>query len=128
MWVFIAQLVRVLPCLVMMTIISSFKFVFPHFTSSFSGRLTFGDKINCHAKGGEFHISHDASLHTILSSFRTNVILSVQQDATVDQQWKVTCFADETFCTFAVWIFLRFSFYYSKYILFKSKEVFWPLD
>ena len=30
-------------------------------------------------KGGEFHISHDASLHAILSSFRTHVILSVQQ-------------------------------------------------
>ena len=28
---------------------------------------------------GEFHISHDASLRTILSSFRTHVILSVQQ-------------------------------------------------
>ena len=38
-------------------------------------------------KGGEFHISHDASLHTILSSFRTHVILSVQQDATVEQWW-----------------------------------------
>ena len=31
------------------------------------------------AQRGEFHISHDASLHTILSSFRTHVILSVQQ-------------------------------------------------
>ena len=30
-------------------------------------------------KGGNFHISHDASLHTILSSFRTHVMLSVQQ-------------------------------------------------
>ena len=30
-------------------------------------------------KKGEFHISHDASLHTMLSSFRTHVILSVQQ-------------------------------------------------
>ena len=28
---------------------------------------------------GEFHISHDASLHTILSSFRTHLMLSVQQ-------------------------------------------------
>ena len=28
---------------------------------------------------GEFHISHDASLHTILSSFRRHVLLSVQQ-------------------------------------------------
>ena len=28
---------------------------------------------------GEFHISHDASLHTILSSCRTHVMLSVQQ-------------------------------------------------
>ena len=28
---------------------------------------------------GEFHISHDASLHTILSSFRTHVMLSFQQ-------------------------------------------------
>ena len=32
-----------------------------------------------HGEGGEFHISHDASLHTILSSFRTHVMLSVQQ-------------------------------------------------
>ena len=32
-----------------------------------------------YAERGEFHISHDASLHTILSSFRTHVILSVQQ-------------------------------------------------
>ena len=29
--------------------------------------------------GGEFNISHYASLHAILSSFRTHVILSVQQ-------------------------------------------------
>ena len=45
-------------------------------------------------KGGEFQISHDASLHAILSSFRTHVILSVQQarDATVEQRWTATCF------------------------------------
>ena len=30
-------------------------------------------------KRGEFYISHDASLHFILSSFRTHVMLSVQQ-------------------------------------------------
>ena len=30
-------------------------------------------------RGGGFHISHDASLHTILSSFQTHVTLSVQQ-------------------------------------------------
>ena len=34
-------------------------------------------KIISHLKG-VFHISHDASLHTILSSFRTHVILSVR--------------------------------------------------
>ena len=38
------------------------------------------------------------------------------RDVTVEQQWKATCFADKTFCTFAVSIYLRFSFYYSKYI------------
>ena len=38
------------------------------------------------------------------------------RDATVEQRWKVTCVADKTFCTFAVSIYLRFSFYYSKYI------------
>ena len=38
------------------------------------------------------------------------------RDATVEQRWKATCFADKTFCTFAVSIYLRFSFYYSKYI------------
>ena len=36
-------------------------------------------KISSPDQRGEFHISHDASLHTILSSFRTHVILSVQQ-------------------------------------------------
>ena len=38
------------------------------------------------------------------------------RDATVEQRWKATSFADKTFCTFAVSIYLRFSFYYSKYI------------
>ena len=32
-----------------------------------------------HVQRGEFHISYDASLHTMLSSFRTHLILSVQQ-------------------------------------------------
>ena len=32
-----------------------------------------------------FHISHDASLHTIFSSFRTHVILSVQQGLDYEQ-------------------------------------------
>ena len=36
-------------------------------------------KISSPDQRGKFHISHDASLHTILSSFRTHVILSVQQ-------------------------------------------------
>ena len=35
---------------------------------------------------GEFHISHDASLQTILSSFRTHVILSVQASSTGTRQ------------------------------------------
>ena len=35
---------------------------------------------------GEFHISHDASLHTILSSFRTHVILSVLISSTGTRQ------------------------------------------
>ena len=38
------------------------------------------------------------------------------KDVTVEQQCKATCSADKTFCTFAVSIYLRFSFYYSKYI------------
>ena len=38
------------------------------------------------------------------------------KDVTVEQQWKATCSANKTFCTFAVSIYLRFSFYYSKYI------------
>ena len=58
---------------------------------------------------GEFYISHDALLHT-MSSFRTHVILSV------GQQWKATCFAYKTSCTFAVATSVRFLFYYSKYI------------
>ena len=37
---------------------------------------------------GEFHISHDASLHTILSSFRTHVILSVLISSTGTRQLK----------------------------------------
>ena len=43
-------------------------------------------------------------------------------------RWKATCFADKIFCTFAVSIYLRFSFNcYSKYIsFFWSKGVFWP--
>ena len=35
---------------------------------------------------GEFHISHDVSLHTILSSFRTHVILSVLMSSTGTRQ------------------------------------------
>ena len=35
---------------------------------------------------GEFHISHDASLHTILPSFRTHVILSVLMSSTGTRQ------------------------------------------
>ena len=42
-------------------------------------------------------------------------------DATVEQRWKAICFADET-CTFAVSIYLRFSFYYSKSISCYVKE------
>ena len=38
------------------------------------------------------------------------------RDVTIEQQCKATCFADKTFCTFAVSIYLWFSFYYSKYI------------
>ena len=37
--------------------------------------------------GGEFHISHDASLLTILSSFRTHVILSVLISSTGTRQF-----------------------------------------
>ena len=74
---------------------------------------------------GELHISHDASLHTILSSFRTHVILSVLQGR---DSWTTikSDVCDETFCTFAVSIFLRFSFYYSNISFVKSKGVFWP--
>ena len=39
--------------------------------------------------------------------------------STLISYWKVTCVADKTFCTFAVSIYLRFSFYYSKH---KVKE------
>ena len=35
----------------------------------------------------------------------------LKRDATVEQHWKVTCFAGETFCVFAALIFLRFSFW-----------------
>ena len=38
------------------------------------------------SKGGGFHISHDASLHTILPSFRTHVILSVLMSSTGTRQ------------------------------------------
>ena len=62
------------------------------------------------AKAGISH-PHDASLHTILSGFRTHVILQFKREATVEQHWKATCFAGETFCAFAVLIFLRFSFW-----------------
>ena len=67
---------------------------------------------------GEFHISHDASLHTILSNFRTHVMLSVQQgrDSWTAVESDLLSFADKTFFTFALSIYLRFSFYYSKYI------------
>ena len=44
------------------------------------------------------------------------------RDVTIEQQCKATCFADKTFCTFAVSIYLRFSFYYSKYISCQGKE------
>ena len=36
---------------------------------------------------GEFHVSHDASLHTILSSLRTHVILSVLISSTGTRQF-----------------------------------------
>ena len=67
------------------------------------------------AKGGNFiypmmHrfiLYYQASEHTWSYQFN--------RDVTVEQRWKATCFADKTFCTFAVSIYLRFSFYYSKY-------------
>ena len=43
-------------------------------------------RFNTSAQRGEFHISHDASLQTILSSFRTHVILSVQASSTGTRQ------------------------------------------
>ena len=50
------------------------------------------------------------------------------RDATVEQHWKATCFADETFCTFAMLIFLRFSFYSSKCIFCLVKRSVLPVD
>ena len=47
--------------------------------------LTLTSKLKLMIKG-EFHISHDASLQTILSSFRTHVILSVQASSTGTRQ------------------------------------------
>ena len=44
------------------------------------------------------------------------------RDATVEQRWKATCFADKTFFTFAVLMYLQFSFYCCKYISCYVKE------
>jgi len=60
-------------CFVVKCLISIFKF------GDSSNLLFFYELSLCPEQSGEFHISHDASLHTILSSFRTHVILSVQQ-------------------------------------------------
>ena len=64
---------------------------------------------------GEFHpMMHHFMLYYQASertwSYQFN------RDATVEQHWKAMCFADASLCTFAVSTFLRFPFYYSKYI------------
>ena len=46
------------------------------------------------------------------------------RDVRVEKQWKASCFADKTFCTFAVSIYLRFFFTIPNTSLVKSKRVF----
>ena len=60
-------------CFVFLFSMHSVKNAFPliHATTPFAVQ------IYRRCKKGEFRISHDASLHTILSSFRNHVILSV---------------------------------------------------
>ena len=41
------------------------------------------------------------------------------RDATVEQRWKATCFADKTFCTFAVMIFVLL---FQIYLLLSQRE------
>ena len=40
----------------------------------------------------KFHVSHDESLHTII---KLQNACDPSKDATVEQQWKTTCFADK---------------------------------
>ena len=65
-----------------------------------------------------FILYYQASERTWCYQFNKNV--------TVEQQWKATCSADKTFCTFAVSINLRFSFTIPNISVVKSKRVFCP--
>ena len=72
--------------------------------------------ITTHHKGGNFIYP---MMHRFILYYQASErtwCYQFNRDVTVEQQWKATCFADKTFCTFAVSIYLRFSFYYSKYI------------
>ena len=73
---------------------------------------------------GKFHISHDALLHTISSSFRTHVILSVQQDATVEQQWSDMFRRWNLLYVCCVDILKIFVLLFQKYILLSQRECF----
>ena len=74
---------------------------------------------------GEFHISHNASLHTILSSFQTHVMLSVQQGQLNSSGKRLVLPI-----TLSVPLLCRsiydFRFTTPNICLVKSKRVFWP--
>ena len=79
---------------------------------------------------GEFHISHDASLHTILSSFRTHVILSVLISSTGTRQLNNGGKRLVLPIKPSVPLLCRSIYDFRSTIpnisLFKSKRVFWP--
>ena len=75
---------------------------------------------------GKFHVSHDESLHTII---KLQNACDPSKDATVEQQWKTTCFADKNIISvpllyMSIDLFTIFVLPFQIYLV-KSKREFW---
>ena len=75
---------------------------------------------------GKFHVSHDESLHTII---KLQNACDPSKDATVEQQWKTTCFADKNIISvpllyMSIDLFTIFVLLFQIYLV-KSKREFW---
>lgn len=74
----------------------------------------------------KFHVSHDESLHTII---KLQNACDPSKDATVEQQWKTTCFADKNIISvpllyMSIDLFSIFVLLFQIYLV-KSKREFW---